>query len=100
VLDDFNWTTVGWGAVNSRVFEAIAAGALPVTNSKRGLAALGLADVPIYTAPEELNPLVNRLLGDPDGTAALVEKLGEVVRTRHSFEVRAAESLEILASIT
>jgi glycosyltransferase involved in cell wall biosynthesis len=98
VLDDFNWTTVGWGAVNSRVFEAIAAGALPVTNSHLGLDTLGLADVPTYGAPEELNPLVNRLLEDADGRGALVEKLGAVVRERHSFEVRAEEMIEILAS--
>ena len=99
VLDDSNRTTVGWGAVNSRVFEAIAAGALPVTNSRRGLDALGLADVPTYYAPEELNPLLDRLLGDPDGHAAMVEKLGAVVRERHSFEVRAREFGEIIGAI-
>jgi glycosyltransferase involved in cell wall biosynthesis len=98
VLDDFNPTTIGWGAVNSRVFEAIAAGAVPVTNSPRGLDTLGLADVPTYSAPEELNPLVNRLVGDPEGTQALIENLGAVARKRHSFEVRAKEFLEILAS--
>jgi hypothetical protein len=98
VLDDFNWTTVGWGAVNSRVFEAIAAGALPVTNSSRGLEALGLADVPSYTAPDELNPLIDRLLEDSDGRQALVDELGEVVRERHSFEVRARVFAEIVAS--
>ena len=99
VLDDFNRTTVGWGAVNSRVFEAIAAGALPVTNSLLGLDALGMADVPTYTAPEELNPLVKRLLGDPDGTDALVEKLRAVVRERHSFDQRAADLAEILTEL-
>ena len=99
VLDDFNWTTVGWGAVNSRVFEAIAAGALPVTNSPLGLDALGLADVPTYAAPDDLNPLIDRLLGDADGTEALVEKLGAIVRERHSFEVRAREFVEIVTAI-
>lgn len=99
VLDDFNWTTVGWGSVNSRVFEAIAAGALPVTNSKRGLEALGLADVPTYAAPDELNPLIDRLLGDPHGTDALVEELGSVVRDRHSLEMRAADLVAILAGL-
>ena len=99
VLDDFNRTTVGWGAVNSRVFEAIAAGALPVTNSHRGLDALGLAEMPTYAAQEELNPLVNRLLGDPDGAEALVEKLGMVVRERHSFDQRAADLATILTGL-
>jgi hypothetical protein len=91
VLDDFNRTTIGWGAVNSRVFEAIAAGALPVTNSRRGLDDLGLGDVPTYSAPGELKPLIDRLLGDQGGTGALVEKLGAVVGERHSFEARSRE---------
>ena len=99
VLDDFNRTTIGWGAVNSRVFEAIAAGSLPVTNSERGLDSLGLADVPTYNTPEELNPLLDRLLADPDGTEALVEKLGVVVRERHSFDERAADLAVILTGI-
>jgi glycosyltransferase involved in cell wall biosynthesis len=99
VLDDFNRTTVAWGAVNSRVFEAIAAGALPVTNSDRGLDSLGLADVPSYNAPEDLNPLVDRLLGDPDGTDALVGKLGAVVRERHTLEARAGDFDRILTAI-
>jgi Glycosyl transferases group 1 len=99
VLDDFNRTTTAWGAVNSRVFEAIAAGALPVTNSDRGLDSLGLADVPSYNAPEDLNPLVDRLLGDPDGTEALVGKLAAVVRERHTFEARAGDFVSLMAAI-
>jgi len=99
VLDDFNRTTVGWGAVNSRVFEAIAAGALPVTNSARGLDSLGLSDVPTYNSPEELNPLLDRLLGDIDATEALVEKLVAVVKERHSFEERAEDFARITAAI-
>ena len=43
VLDDFNHTTVGWGSVNSRVFEAIAAGAL--ANGMRTLKQDGIEKV-------------------------------------------------------
>ena len=96
VLDDFNHTTVGWGAVNSRVFEALAAGALPITNSRLGLEELGLADVPIYEDPSELNPLVQRFLDDPSGTNALVERLKLVVKERHSFDKRAEELADLL----
>jgi len=99
VLDDSNWTTVGWGAVNSRVFEAIAAGALPVTNSARGLDSLGLSDVPTYNSPEELNPLLDRVLGDIDATEALAEKLFAVVKERHSFRERAGDFARITAAI-
>jgi hypothetical protein len=61
---------------------------------------LGLLEVPTYAAPEDLNPLVDLLLGDPDGTQALVERLGEVVRERHTYGARAEEFSEILAYIT
>ena len=96
VLDDSHPAVIGWGSVNSRIFDTIAAGALPVTNSHMGLDSLGLAEVPSYAASEELHALVELLLGDPDGTAALVEKLGAVVRERHSFEARAQDFDRIL----
>ena len=37
VLDDSNNATMPWGSVNSRVFDALAAGALVVTNGESGL---------------------------------------------------------------
>ena len=52
VLDDFNHTTVGWGAANSRLFESLASGALPITNSRLGLDDLGLGEVPTYKRPQ------------------------------------------------
>jgi len=99
VLDDSHPAVIGWGSVNSRIFDTIAAGALPVTNSNLGLDSLGLADVPTYTASEELNPLVERLLGDPDGTDVLVKKLGKVVRERHSFDRRAEDLAALLTGL-
>ena len=76
VLDDSNWTTVGWGAVNSRVFEAIAAGALPVTNSSPRTRLARVVRRADLQRPEELNPLVDRLLGDIDGTAGTRREAG------------------------
>jgi glycosyltransferase involved in cell wall biosynthesis len=99
ILDDFNPTTVGWGAVNSRVFEALAAGALPVTNTRLGMAELGLDAVPTYSNPAELNPLVQSLLDDPEGTGMLVEQLQSVVKERHSFENRAEELIALLSEL-
>ena len=32
-MDDSHPAVIGWGAVNSQIFDTIAAGALPVTNS-------------------------------------------------------------------
>ena len=90
VLDDFNHTTAGFGNVNSRVFEALAAGALPVTNRRAGLQEVGLGEVPTYTGRHGLLPLVRRLIDDP-ATAALADRLSAHVRSSHSFERRAAD---------
>ena len=97
VLDDFNHSTIGWGAVNSRIYEALAAGALPITNSRLGLEELGLAEVPTYREPGELNPMIQGFLDDPEGTEQLVERLGRVVRERHAFERRSRQLVEILS---
>jgi hypothetical protein len=99
VLDDFNRTTVGWGAVNSRVFEAIASGAVPVTNSGLGLEVLGLGEVPVYENLNELNDLVANLLADPEGLEALAGRLREPVEARHSLATRAAELTNSLSSV-
>ena len=96
VLDDFNHTTVGWGAVNSRIFESLASGALPVTNSALGLDELGLSEVPTYHDPRELNSLVENLLSHHEETTALTNRLADVVRTRHSYEQRAKDMIALL----
>jgi glycosyltransferase involved in cell wall biosynthesis len=97
VLDDSHPAVVGWGAVNSRIFDSIAAGALPVTNARDGLEELGLSEVPVYSEPSQLNELVDALLHDAEGTRSRVARLRSVVERRHSYDVRAAEIVQILA---
>lgn len=97
VLDDFNHTTVGYGNVNSRVFEALASGALPVTNSRLGLAPLGLEGVPTYTTPTELEQTSTDLHSDEKARNRLVDRLSEVVRREHSFERRAEQFHQLVA---
>jgi len=95
-LDDFNHTTVRWGNVNSRLYEALACGALVVTNTGLGLDETGLGEVPTFEDEPDLHAVVNRLLADPGGTAALAARLTEVVRTRHGFADRSRELLAFL----
>jgi len=91
VLDDSHPAVIGWGSVNSRIFDAIAAGALPVTNSRQGLEELGLSDVPTYSEPSQLNDLVAELLADEQGARALGDRLRAVVTRRHSMVARSAQ---------
>lgn len=95
-LDDFNHTTVKWGNVNSRLYEALAAGSLVVTNTARGLDEVGLGEVPTFSTDAELHALVHRLLADPEGTTARAQRLQETVRHQHGFASRAGELLAFL----
>jgi glycosyltransferase involved in cell wall biosynthesis len=99
VLDDSHPAVVGWGAVNSRIFDSIAAGALPVTNASDGLKDLGLSGVPAYSEPSQLNELVAKLLRDREGTQALIDTLRAVVDQRHSMEARSERLVGILTDL-
>ena len=89
VLDDCNHTTLPYGNVNSRLFEALAAGCLPVTNGTLGLAELGLAEVPRVPDMADLATEVRELLADPDELSARAARLRDVVRAGHGFAHRA-----------
>ncbi|HJR19493.1 MAG TPA: glycosyltransferase [Actinomycetota bacterium] len=91
VLDDHNPTTQPYGNLNSRVYEALASGALVISNAALGLAEVGLDALPTYTTPEELDELIHRLLSDRAATVALTERLQEVVLRDHTFERRAQD---------
>lgn len=91
VLDDAIDSAKEFGAQNSRLFEAIAAGAVPITNCETGLAELGLAEVPTYAGEADLAETVNGLLQNADERAELQSRLRAVVLARHTFEARAAQ---------
>lgn len=90
VLDDQQIANQAYGNVNSRIYEALAAGALPITNSRNGLDDVGLADIPVYSSSEELRSLVVEALEQPEGREELVAGLRRVVLARHTYEQRAA----------
>lgn len=96
VLDDLNHTTIEYGNVNSRLFESIASGAVPVANTSLGLDALQLHDVPSYSTPAELHEKVADFWSDPEARARRAAVLTEVVRQNHSFERRAQQFHEVV----
>ena len=101
VVDDLIEAAAQYGNQNSRLYDALACGALVVTNEARGLAELGLADLPVYRDPEDLAGIVERALDDPEGTRTAVERLSELVRSRHSYDARAeTASVHLEAAIT
>ncbi|WP_353809261.1 glycosyltransferase family protein [Agromyces sp. SYSU T00194] len=97
VLDDVIGPAKAYGNHNSRLFESIAAGALPVTNARTGLAELGLADVPVYSDSATLDAALDAATGTAG--PELAATLREVVRARHSYERRAETLDPVLAGL-
>jgi GT2 family glycosyltransferase/spore maturation protein CgeB len=98
VLDDTASPTLPYGAVNSRVFDALAAGTLVVTDNPVGVRELFGDAVPAGTTAEELAASVAFYLDHPEARAARVAELRAVVLDRHTYAHRAAELREILAA--
>lgn len=90
-------SAVGHGTVPALVFESLAAGALPVLNSRLGAVEVGL-DLPTYTTSEELGEVVDAHLADPAGTAARAAALRELVLDAHTWDHRAADLDDLVRS--
>lgn len=99
VLDDANHTTLLWGGVNSRVFDAIAAGALVMTNSRAASDDAFDGLLPVYTSRESLKALLERYLDDEPARLELVAKLQEIVSTRHRYSHRADTAYSAIQSL-
>ncbi|MDH6182037.1 glycosyltransferase involved in cell wall biosynthesis [Microbacteriaceae bacterium SG_E_30_P1] len=89
VVDDVIEAASVYGTLNSRLFDALACGAIVVTNTRSGLAELGLDEVPVYENADDLVGLIARLREDADAGVALSERLRAIVLERHTYELRA-----------
>ena len=96
VIDDLNHTTKPFGNHNSRLFESLAAGSLPIVNTALGLRELGLDDLPVYRSPSELLEHIANAIAQPRETSARASRLRQIVLERHTFAVRAAEFAELI----
>ena len=78
VLDDTQGPTLPYGAVNARVFDALAAGTLVITNCEAGVRELFDADFPVWHSRESLRAALDELLGDERRRASLAARYREV----------------------
>ena len=92
VLDDANHVTKPWGSVNSRVFDAIAAGRLVVTNGLMGNEDLFDGKLPSYESTDELTSVLGQYINDPTARNQLQLELLRIVEERHTYGHRAAEA--------
>jgi O-antigen biosynthesis protein len=91
VIDDANHVTKPWGSVNSRVFDALAAGCLVVTNSAAASADGFDGELPVYTSPEHLAELVTRFCSDEAERRELQQRLYRHVHAHHTYARRAVQ---------
>lgn len=89
VIDQAAPHTRASGSVNSRVFDALAAGALVVTNQAAGAWELFEDLLPVYEEPSEAAALVRRALAAPEETRRRVAQLQQRVLDEHTYSRRA-----------
>jgi len=97
VIDDaVNGITKPWGSMNSRVFDALASGALVVTNNTAGVDELFGDQLPTYETRDELHTVLNTFLKDENRRSALVNALRIEVLDKHTYRKRAFRLRSIL----
>jgi len=96
IIDDANHVTKGWGSVNSRVFDAISAGALPISNSPD--ASLDAFDglLPCFRNREELENHLHRYCSDDEERVSTLSSLQQIVQNRHTYRLRASQFVTVL----
>lgn len=96
VIDDANNATKRYGSVNSRVYDAIAAGAMVITNGNLGAEEIFGGELPVFKSKDELNGLIDHYLKNEEERLFKVDKLQKIVLERHSYKNRAETLKKIL----
>jgi GT2 family glycosyltransferase/spore maturation protein CgeB len=96
IVDDANQSARIWGSANSRVFDALAAGTLVITNSAAASADLFDGALPVWNTPEEALALIRKYSQDAFARHELTRQLNAIVAARHTYRHRAAQLLDIL----
>ena len=90
-LDDATPSTKEAGSVNSRVFDALAAGCLVLTNNVTGAEETFGGLLPVFRNREELEALLKRYLEDDAARREKTAELRRFVLERHTYAARAEQ---------
>lgn len=96
VVDQAAHHTLDDGSVNARVFDALAAGTMVVSNQVTGVRELFGDLLPTWETPQELRAVLDELRDDPDGTRQRLEQLQATVLERHTYASRAVDLQDLL----
>ncbi len=78
-------------SLNSRVFDALAAGALVITDNEHGSEEWFEGLLPTYSDRSELREQLDHFLSDTQARSDLVDQLRELVLDRHTYARRATQ---------
>ncbi len=84
------------GIANSRLYEALLVGCLPLSDNSGASQALFDGLLPCYNSALELRELVNRYLRFPSERYSLASTLRNIVLERHTFARRAVQFAELV----
>jgi GT2 family glycosyltransferase/spore maturation protein CgeB len=100
VIDDTAGHTKPYGAVNSRVFDALATGTLVFTDNEAGAEEIFDGRLPVWRTPEDLLDLLEQVRRDPGAYAGLTAELRAHVLAHHTYAARGTELRELLLQWT
>jgi GT2 family glycosyltransferase/glycosyltransferase involved in cell wall biosynthesis/spore maturation protein CgeB len=97
VVDDANIATKQWGSVNCRVYDALAAGTLCVTNNAIGAEEVFGQGFPVYDSKDSLHGHIAGLLSDEGKRERMLEQYRAVILQNHTYRHRAEALFEAIA---
>lgn len=95
VLDDTAGPTISHGFLNGRVFDALASGALVLTDNAVGSEEVFEGKLPVYTGRKSLRTLLDRYLENGEEREALVATLRSEVTKNHTYTVRQQQFVDL-----
>ena len=98
VVDDSAAHTRPYGAVNSRVLDALACGTLVASNDAAGVRTLFDEEFPVWDDGTTLGAHARRARDDPGWASGLAARYREEVIARHTYRHRAAQLRDALAA--
>ena len=100
VVDDSAHHARPFGAVNARVFDALACGSLVASNDAEGTAELFGGRVPVWRDAASLREHAAAALDDRERAGELAAELRAGVLAEHTYEHRAQKLLSLVATVS
>ena len=98
VIDDANHVTAPFGSVNSRVYDALASGALVISNGVLGIKEVFNTPLPTFKSTDDLANQLHNILSNRKKRRTLIRQLRLEIMANHTYISRATELSSILSN--